>query len=72
MKISVIVKPQSKKAEVKKLSAGEYAVSVRAPAREGKANEEAVELLAEHFSAPKSAVRIVRGERGRRKIVELP
>jgi uncharacterized protein len=72
VKIWVAVKPQAKTAEVKKISDGEYSVSVRAPAREGKANEAVIELLAEYFSVPKSSIRIVRGQTSRRKLVELP
>ena len=68
----ITVKPQSKKSEVKKISEGEYAVSVHAPAREGKANETVIELLAEYFSVPKSSVRIIRGQTARRKLIELP
>ena len=71
MKMWVTVKPQAKREEVKKLADGEYSVSVRAPAREGKANEAVIELLAEHFSVPKSSIRIVRGETARRKLVEI-
>ena len=71
MKIWVTVKPQARREEVRKLADGEYSVSVRAPAREGKANEAVIELLAEHFSVPKSSIRIVRGETARRKLVEI-
>ena len=71
-KILVVVKPQAKRAEVKKISDGEYAVSVHAPAREGKANQEVIELLADYFRLPKSSIRIVRGETGKRKLIELP
>lgn len=71
-KIWVTVKPQAKKSDVKKISDGEYAASVAAPAREGKANEAVIELLADYFSMPKSSIRIVRGQTGRRKLIELP
>ena len=70
-RIWVTVKPQAKRSEVKKISDGAYAVSVQAPAREGKANEAVRELLAEHFSVPKSSIRIIRGETARRKLVEI-
>lgn len=70
-KLWISVKPQAKTAGVKKISDGEYSVSVRAPAREGKANEAVIELLAEYFSMPKSAIRIIRGQKARRKLVEL-
>ncbi|HEY2990086.1 MAG TPA: DUF167 domain-containing protein [Candidatus Binatia bacterium] len=71
-KIWVTVKPQVKKSAVKKISDGEFAASVHAPAREGKANEALIELLADYFSVPKSSIRIVRGEKARRKLIELP
>jgi uncharacterized protein (TIGR00251 family) len=72
LKIRVTVKPRAKKSNVKKISEGEYAVSVTAPAREGKANEAVIELLADHFSVPKSSIRIIRGETARTKLIELP
>jgi uncharacterized protein (TIGR00251 family) len=71
VKIWITVKPQARREEVKKLANGEYSVSVRAPAREGKANEAVVELLAEHFSVPKSSIRIVRGDTARKKLIEV-
>ena len=71
MKISVIVKPNSKKEEVVPSGDGAYTVRVAAPPVEGKANERVVELLAEHFGVPKSRVSIARGAGGRRKIVEI-
>ena len=70
-RIWVTVKPQAKRQEVKKIADGEYSVSVHAAAREGKANEALIELLADHFSVPKSSIRIVRGKTGRRKLVEF-
>ena len=70
-KILVVVKPQAKKAAVKKISDAEYAVSVHAPAREGKANQAVIELLADYFKVPKSALRIVRGETAKRKVMEI-
>ncbi|TMI82806.1 MAG: DUF167 domain-containing protein, partial [Bacillati bacterium ANGP1] len=39
--------------------------------REGLANKAVVELLAEYFHVPRSRVRIIRGQAGRRKIVEI-
>ena len=71
IKISVTVKPQSKQPGVKKISEGEYSVSVRAAAREGKANEAVIELLADYFSVPKSSVRIATGKTARKKLVEV-
>ncbi len=70
-RISVTVKPQAKNEEVRKIAEGEYVALVRAPAREGKANEALIELLADHFSVAKSSVKIIRGQRSRKKLVEI-
>ena len=52
---------------------GEQALRLRlaAPAVDGKANRACVRFLAETFSVPPSHVRIVRGETGRAKTVEI-
>lgn len=71
LKIWVTVKPQAKNEEVRKIAEGEYVALVRAPAREGEANEALIALLADHFSVPKSSVKIIRGQRSRKKLVEI-
>jgi uncharacterized protein (TIGR00251 family) len=71
MRISVTVKPNSRKEEVVPSGEGEYTVRVSVPPVEGKANERVVELLARHFGVPKSRVTIVRGASGRKKLVEI-
>lgn len=70
-KILVIVKPRAKKEGIENIAEGEYRVSVHAPPRAGKANQALIELIARHFSVPKSAVRIVRGQSSRKKIVKI-
>ncbi len=69
--ISVSVKPQAQKESVTQISASAVQVSVRAPAHEGKANRAVIELLSDYFSVPKSKVKIIRGERARKKIVSV-
>ncbi len=70
-RIWATVKPHAKREEVKETGDGSYIISVRAVAREGKANEALVELLAGYFSVPKSSIKIVHGETGRKKLVEI-
>ena len=70
-KICVSVKPQAKKESVIKLADGEYRVSVHPPAQDNQANQSVVKLLAKHFSVPKSAVTILRGDASRKKLIHI-
>jgi uncharacterized protein len=70
-KIRISVKPQAKKERVIKVADGEYRVSVQPPARDNQANQAVVKLLAEHFSVPKSAVTILRGDASKKKLIEI-
>ena len=71
MRINVKVKPRSKVKGVIRLPDGTYQVMVNAPPIEGKANEQVVEALAEHFDCPKRDITILKGSSGRLKIVEI-
>ncbi len=71
MKINIVVKPLSRRELVERLADGTLRVSVNAPAIEGRANEAVIEALARHFSVPKSAISILRGARGKKKVVEI-
>ncbi len=66
MRLEIKVHPN---ASVERLGDGE--AWVKAPPDKGKANAALVELLARHFSIPKSKVRILRGHSSRKKLVEL-
>lgn len=71
MKITVQVKPNSRKESVEQVSDGSYVVRVNAPPVEGAANLRVVELLAEFFDKPKSSISLVSGHRSKRKIFEI-
>jgi len=71
MKFAIEVKPGSRKSEVVALSDGDLKVFLKSPAKEGRANAEAVSLLAKHFGVPQSHVKILKGARGRKKIMEV-
>jgi len=71
MRISVRVKPNARKNEVKDLGGGKYLVSVTAPPVDGRANEKIVDVLAEYFHRPKRAVTIVHGAGRKEKVVEI-
>lgn|GEM_PF-166723 len=70
MRIFVRVKPNAKRSEVEKIGE-EFLVSVKAPPVKGRANAELIEVLADYFKVPKSKVKIVAGERSKRKVVEI-
>jgi uncharacterized protein (TIGR00251 family) len=69
--ISVTVKPNARSAAITKLTDTEYRASVPAPAQDGKANRALIELFADHFCVPKSAVTIVRGHFARKKLLKI-
>jgi uncharacterized protein (TIGR00251 family) len=71
MKISVKVKPNSKKESVEQMPDGSFLVSVKAPAAEGRANVRLVKVLAKHFGVAPSCIPIVSGISSRVKRVEI-
>lgn len=70
MKISAKVKPHAKEEKVEEIN-GIFAVSVKAEAKEGKANAAAAKALAAHFDIALSRVRLVAGARSKTKIFEI-
>lgn len=71
MRITITVKPNARKEQVEKLGKSDYRVSVNAPPVDGKANEAVIRVLARHFKICKSAISILRGQKGRKKLVEI-
>jgi len=68
---SVRVQPQASKDEIAGEMGGALKVRLRAPAVEDRANEALVEFLAQLLKTPRSAVRILGGERSRTKRLEI-
>ena len=71
MKITVAVKPNSKKEMVEQLPDGSFVVRVNVPPVEGKANERVIELLSDHFRQPKSLIALVSGAKSKKKIFSV-
>jgi uncharacterized protein len=71
MRIVVTVVPRARRPHVESLGNGDLRVAVTAPPREGLANAAVIAALAEHFRISRSKVRIVRGEKSRKKVVEI-
>ena len=67
----VRVRPRASKDEVAGEIDGALKVRLQAPAVEGRANEALIEFLAQLLKTPKSAVRILSGDRSRTKRIEI-
>lgn len=71
MKISIIAKPSAREEKIDKISETEYKISVKEPAKEGRANWAVERALAQYFGVPISRVWIISGQTSRHKIVEI-
>lgn len=70
MKITVKVKPNSKKQEIK-VEDEIYTAYLNSPPIEGKANEELIEALADYFNVSRSKIKIISGHKSKIKIVDI-
>jgi len=68
-RIKIKVIPNAKKNQV--LEGDVFKVYVNAPPVDGKANKAVAEVLSEYFKVRKSAVKIIKGERSKEKVVEI-
>lgn len=69
--IQVKVKPNSKVSSLQELEDGSWVAQIKAPPVDGKANQELVTLVAQHFGCAKSQVAIKTGVTGRLKRVQI-
>ncbi|HEV8346401.1 MAG TPA: DUF167 domain-containing protein [Vicinamibacterales bacterium] len=71
MTIDVRVIPRARRTESSGERDGAFVIRLAAPPVDGAANDALVEFLSDALNVPRRAVRIVSGERGRRKRVEI-
>jgi hypothetical protein len=71
MKLAVRVIPNAPRTAITGKRGGEIVLRVNAPAIDGRANRAAVRHLARMLGVPPSAVRLLSGERSRRKKFEI-
>ena len=69
--IKVRVKAGLREESLRAHSNGSYEVSVRERPLQNEANRRVLVLIARHLNVPVKKVRIVRGHRGRSKILEI-
>ena len=65
--LRVRVKPNSRASSLEQAADGSWVARLKAPPVDGKANEELIALIADHFRCRKAAVRITAGATGRLK-----
>lgn len=71
LRVGVRVQPRASRDGVKGVREGALEVSLTAPPVEGEANSALVAYLAKRLGVAKRDVRIVQGETGRNKVLEL-
>ena len=69
--MQVKVKPRARASSLTQAPDGTWLARLKAPPVDGKANEELVALVAEHFQCRKAAVSIKSGASGRMKLVRV-
>jgi hypothetical protein len=71
MRIEIYVRPGAAKTEVGGDYDGVLVVRVREPADRGKATEASLRAVAKALDLPSSVVTLLRGSKGRRKLIEI-
>ena len=71
LRIDILVVPRASRSAVGPLIGDRLRVAVTAPPVDGEANAAVIDALAKAFGVRRSAIEIVRGERGRRKTVRI-
>jgi uncharacterized protein (TIGR00251 family) len=71
MRLTIRVIPRASRTEFAGERNGARLVRLAAPPVDGAANDELIDFLARTYHVPRRAVRIVRGERSRIKLVEI-
>ena len=69
--IHVKVTPKARENSVREGVRDAYKVRLTAPPVEGKANKALIKIIAEHFNLKKSQVSIVKGIKGKEKVIRL-
>lgn len=69
--LRVKVKPRARVSELSQAPDGSWTARLKALPVDGKANEELIALVAEHFHCRKAAVAIKAGASGRTKLVKV-
>ena len=68
--LEITVSPRSSKSIIK-IDSDAVRVYLNSPPVDGKANDECIRLFSRQLKIPRSAISIVRGKKGKRKLLEI-
>ncbi len=71
MKIFIKAKPSAKNESVEKLGDYNFAVSVKEPPKDGRANKAIIKALAEYFKVSPFSIRLISGFSSKQKVFEI-
>lgn len=71
VRLSIHVQPRAGRTEIRGTHGGALRIRLAAPPVDGAANAELIAFLSKRLRVPRSAIRIERGVRGRRKTVSV-
>ena len=71
MRIFVQAKTKARENRVEKIGANHFRVFAKEPPEKGRANASITKTIAKYFSVSPSRVRIVSGQTGRKKVLEI-
>jgi uncharacterized protein (TIGR00251 family) len=69
--LQIKVRPGARASSLTQSAEGSWLARLKAPPVDGKANQELIALVAQHFGCPKSAVSIKSGASSRHKLVQV-
>ncbi len=69
--IQVKVEPRSSKAQVAGVLGEQLKVKLTSPPVDGAANKQLIEVLSKYFGIKKRAIKIIRGQTSKTKVVEI-
>ncbi len=70
-RLTIKVSPNASRSGIAGVRDGVLQIRVAAPPVEGRANKELIEVLAKALGVRKSAIRIIKGQTGRNKVIEI-
>ena len=70
-RINIRVIPRARQNRVEEIAPDTFRVHTTAVPADGAANDAVIKMLAKHLGVPKTGIKIIRGETGRDKIIEL-